>query len=697
MVDARRTSGLFISLQRNVRAQCASAYVNFRKIKHPGRLSIWLLGAGKSRELFHGLLPRLAPEASVCLIAPNIALARKYHEETKRKGLDYVCYLDEPGGKISARRVVVCVNSLPRVLPRFDMVVMDEVNFTLTNMASTVMKDKKQALRHTSRFYTIRNRGVWPSSRKAFILPMPGPLVGRGQPKATYSLVVDGIVDLVASGKTVMIPATSKTFVELLEVEFKARLPGKNLIAFHGAKREGADKRLLQHAISNPNDALIADCLAFTPTIGPGVSIEKKGSYDLVIGVAVNSDNHPDAQVLMQQIQRARDAGDIRIYYGEIQSRRKVAYPTTKEEVFQMLENSDLQLADLMQGVSVDHLDMLRAAPGERAIYDRSSATCNLYANNLLGRLQSRQYYIHLLTEDLRRQGVTVVNQLNVRTWGGDAEVELVAKEELVDETIEQWRERHLVSWEQFERIRGMMSSPSGGVSRQDVLRYEIFDAAVFCYGIQYEKVDPEFVAEFVQGKHAKDLMTKFKSYERFVTSTYASTIGTLSAAIEEGEQKRNIQEYLEVRDRSANGITYAWCVLAALVGIPAEKVENTVFGSYKIVDGRLGEEMLSAVFDMDDFNMSASLETLERLFKPRTSFAGKELTITRRRNVIKMVLEGGLGLTIRLAHFSNGCRRGFHRIVPIQKWRALDERYGGLKDKLVEKKSKPCLVEIDE
>jgi hypothetical protein len=39
--------------------------------------------------------------------------------------------------------VVVCINSIARVLPRFDLVVMDEVNFTLTNMASTVMKDKK--------------------------------------------------------------------------------------------------------------------------------------------------------------------------------------------------------------------------------------------------------------------------------------------------------------------------------------------------------------------------------------------------------------------------------------------------------------------------------------------------------------------------------------------------------------------------
>ncbi|GAQ92716.1 hypothetical protein KFL_011070010 [Klebsormidium nitens] len=263
------------------------------------------MGAGKSKELFHGLLPKLPAEASVCLIASNIALARKYHEETKKDGLDFVCYLDEAGGKITARRVVVCINSIARVLPYFDLVVMDEVNFTLTNMASTVMKDKKrvfmalegivasakaaflcdahlncprvvewiQTLRHTSRFYTIRNLGVWPSTRKAFIMPMPGPLEGKRQPKETYSLVVERVLDLVASEKSVMVPATSKMFVELLEAAFK---------------------------------------------------------------------------VLMQQIQRARDAGDIQIFYGKIPSRRIIAYPSTKEEVFRMtFSGSSLPLMHL--------------------------------------------------------------------------------------------------------------------------------------------------------------------------------------------------------------------------------------------------------------------------------------------------------------------------------------------------------------
>jgi hypothetical protein len=315
-------------------------------------------------------------------------------------------------------------------------------------------------------------------------------------------------------------PSTSKTFVELLETAFTARFLQKKLIAFHGDKREAADKALLQYAVSNPDKALSADCLTFTPTIGPGVSIEKRMSYDVVFAVAVNSDGNPDVQVLMQQqIQRARDAGDIQVFYGEIRTRGKITRrPSTKEEVFRLLEDDDQQLADVMHGVSTDHLDMLRGAPGERAIYDRSSVTCNLYANNVLGHLQSRKCYVDLSTEDLRRQGVTVVNQLSQRSQVGTAvglKLSLAATSS--DKTLDKWRDRHLISWERFEEIRGMLGSSSGGVTSQDVLNYEIFEAAVYCYAIDYRKVDPQFVDEYVRGKHAKNLMANFQNYERLV------------------------------------------------------------------------------------------------------------------------------------------------------------------------------------
>ena len=72
-------------------------------------------------------------------------------------------------------------------------------------------------------------------------------------------------------------------------------------------------------------------------------------------------------------------------------------------------------------------------------------------------------------------------------------------------------------------------------------------------------------------------------------------------------------------------------------------------------------------------------------------------MTATKKRNVIKMILEGGLELAIQLARFSHGARRGSHQVVPMKEYKALNERYGGLRDRLVEKKSRTCVVEVDE
>jgi hypothetical protein len=88
-----------------------------------------------------------------------------------------------------------------------------------------------------------------------------------------------------------------------------------------------------------------------------------------------------------------------------------------------------------------------------------------------------------------------------MQTEGEAAMSVLGAAQEVVDETIGQWRKRHLLTWNQFEKIQGMLNSPSKGVTKQDVLRYEILCKAVLGYGIQYNNVDRKFVEEYVQGK----------------------------------------------------------------------------------------------------------------------------------------------------------------------------------------------------
>jgi hypothetical protein len=172
-------------------------------------------GTGKSKEgddWLESLLQRF-PHLSILLVAANVTLSRKYAEHLKRRGIEVPLYLDLPG-KITADKVVCCINSLPRLDASFDIVIMDEMDMTLSNMNSDVMKRKKMvflalegAIKHAkivlgmdanigsprvmqwlymvrpdAALHAIRNRGVYPGERKATIKYIPSTMHFQADP-----------------------------------------------------------------------------------------------------------------------------------------------------------------------------------------------------------------------------------------------------------------------------------------------------------------------------------------------------------------------------------------------------------------------------------------------------------------------------------------------------------------------------------
>jgi hypothetical protein len=122
----------------------------------------------------------------------------------------------------------------------------------------------------------------------------------------------------------------------------------------------------------------------------------------------------------------------------------------------------------------------------------------------------------------------------------------------------------------------------------------------------------------------------------------YASTVDILNAAIERGQETLNIQEYLEVRIRPANGVYYAWYVLTALAGVSAEEIDSQ-YGDWELRDrgrgywGGTGFWRSSTWMILECPNLSSLWRTL---YRPRMPLVGKSLTDTRKRNVVKMKLE---------------------------------------------------------
>jgi hypothetical protein len=200
-------------------------------------------------------------------------------------------------------------------------------------------------------------------------------------------------------------PSTSKRFVKHLEHDFNVENPpsesDRRGVFLHADKRSKADKEFFQKAMADPDTYLEADCVAFSPKLGPGVSKEKPYAEETV-AFALNNLNGPAVETLLQQHARFRTVTNSTIYYKQAVS-TAVDLPRSTEAVFQAIERDDKQIVKMLGDAA--GFQFLR---GSQGICDRSSASCVLYANNILAKVESYLEYVPKLKADLEKQGYEV-------------------------------------------------------------------------------------------------------------------------------------------------------------------------------------------------------------------------------------------------------------------------------------------------
>jgi hypothetical protein len=188
------------------------------------------IGKSKAGTIYLKEMLTINPSASCVVIAGNVAL-----EELHRVGLsDFVLY-SEVEGSIEDRQVVVCINSVPR-LSSFDkdIVYMDEIDMTLSNLSSDVIRDRRmvfmglheivetarivvgleanvdsahvvkwlEAICPAASIYAIKNTGVRLSERTATIkLPLPP----ATKLKDRFAPIVNQILANVEAGENIWV------------------------------------------------------------------------------------------------------------------------------------------------------------------------------------------------------------------------------------------------------------------------------------------------------------------------------------------------------------------------------------------------------------------------------------------------------------------------------------------------------------
>ena len=292
------------------------------------------------------------------------------------------------------------------------------------------------------------------------------------------------------------VASTSRTFIEQLEEAFEPRFfnTGKTILTFTGAKTSTEDKERLRRAVADPDRCMVAQCLGYSPTIGPGVSLEAK-HYHRGVGIAMTRPKDgPDVFTFMQMLHMVRDGGDIDIYYSESPPPKFV--PVTKDDVFRAIERDDAQLHKLVDPSQV--LDFLRIR-GKRPVCDRGSPSCIVYANNVLGRYQSMKNYVSILTKDLEDQGLSVVNKLaeeqeEADEAGGSKSTAVSDPDAALSD--DEWRKKFCISPMESYEIDKKRRKLEGVSKLEEKLR-DIYHYANEVYMVDYNAINYTFFSDY--------------------------------------------------------------------------------------------------------------------------------------------------------------------------------------------------------
>jgi hypothetical protein len=290
-------------------------------------------------------------------------------------------------------------------------------------------------------------------------------------------------------------PSASLTYVkQLTEAAVSEFGTSKTVMAFHGAQKSPEDKKRLFQAVAEPDVHMLADLMTHTSVIGPGVSVERPW-YDTMVALAYNSSFHPDVFAFIQMLFRLRIAGPMDIYLSVDNPRdcQPVCLPTTKEDVLRAIEGEDEELRRMLG--STDHLDFLVRRRGKRAICNRESATCVLYANNVLARCDSIRHYLEIMTDDLQKQGLTVILKEAPCTESGEAPPE--ASDPNADLTAEEWREKYVVGVEQYSHLKWLEERQDVGLL--ELKQIELYEAIHEFYKVDPALVDIDFFDDFCE------------------------------------------------------------------------------------------------------------------------------------------------------------------------------------------------------
>ena len=296
-------------------------------------------GGGKTEQMVR-LVEGMSKDASVVYITHRVLLTQSALERLHR--LDFVTYLSEPRGPITAHRLVICLPSVYRIQrDSFDLLVVDEfaeVRRELPTIGQrglaggkwTVWQAFRRLVSQSKHRLFLSAHSDLPELHLLDLLGVEASWQQNGTPLLShlrYRIIYTdsdehAMADIVARvqvGERLVVPCAENKMCQLLFKVLEQRCPDKHVLALHAHLDPEKRREVIEALERRERPRTMAewmhgqwDCILYTASMDTGVSIS---NHDLRYTkcIALLSNHSISAEVCIQMIQRFRQLRDNEI------------------------------------------------------------------------------------------------------------------------------------------------------------------------------------------------------------------------------------------------------------------------------------------------------------------------------------------------------------------------------------------------
>lgn len=510
------------------------------------------MGVGKTAKLAHHFVKKYCDHKNTkCLfITYSRILAKKYTAMLEPYG--FVSYLDIETKDIEHSKVIVCLDSLTRVVTSdFKFIFVDEVLSVLLHFNSSLMQKTSMistfferfllqaqfvyvldacvdnamvynfmtylSIKRKNNIYWIRNTYVRPSNRNVYL--------NYNDCGAKHKALVIYAMREVLSGlrlqQKLVVCSSSKSFTMELKAEIEREMPDKKILVYNS----DTDKQILSEHALNPDIPWSShDIVIYSPTITSGFSFELP-YFDNLVAYVENSFMTPTVDLVLQQMFRVRQLnnGNMHIYCNDCIDVDHTDYPSTEAEIKSWLDDHIQVLHNYFpQDALSFESSMIVNSKGDIK-YDKDRLSYNILVGILYNKNKSIKYFKDILIATLKDDYDIPVT---VRKFDltRDELVKVMAlyneikKERDCSSTIHVDLEKSIISNEEYEHLK-KKAAKSECLSDQELLKKWIYEAANELWCIDINKLDQHFFHNYIgipEKKNIDDVYRSFYKAQRF-------------------------------------------------------------------------------------------------------------------------------------------------------------------------------------